>query len=217
MGGPLTTIRITKLRFGALLLAVTLLVPSAAWATHVFIDVPDTSPFAADIEWASTNGITSGRDGVHFEPGINVTRQESVAFLKRYNDNVAAPATAANTAAIAALPSVMWARVAANGTVEASSGSVTVNHAGTGFFDVTFPQNVGNCAIQTALYMRSNGFALGLIGLAYLHEGFTYANDNDSVNDGTVRAFTATHDLTSASGNDFGVNIDLPFTITANC
>jgi len=87
------TIRITKLRFGALMLAFALLAPSAAWATHVFVDVADGAFYAAPAEWAKTNNITTGSPAGSntFKPLNDVTRGEAVTFLKRYNDNVAVP------------------------------------------------------------------------------------------------------------------------------
>jgi len=234
------TIRITKLRLGALLAALALLIPSTAWATHVFTDVVDGAFYAAPAEWAKTNNITTGSPAGSstFKPLDPVTRGESVTFLKRYHDNLVQPeidtntagiatntagiatntaGAAANTAAIGALPTLMWARVSSTGTVEASSGSVTVAKAGTGLYDVTFPQNVGNCAIQTSLYVRSNLIGNILFGLAYLLEGYTFANDSDASNDGTVRAFTVTHDTGNTNGNTAATYMDLPFTITATC
>jgi len=54
------TIRITKLRFDALLAALALIIPSTAWATHVFTDVNDGAFYAAPAEWAKTSNITTG-------------------------------------------------------------------------------------------------------------------------------------------------------------
>jgi len=98
------TIRITKLRLGALLAALALLIPSTAWATHVFTDVNDGAFYAASAEWAKTNNITTGSPAGSstFKPLDGVTRGESVTFLKRYHDNVVQPKIDANTTAIAA-------------------------------------------------------------------------------------------------------------------
>ncbi|MCL1801951.1 MAG: S-layer homology domain-containing protein, partial [Promicromonosporaceae bacterium] len=52
-----------------------------------FVDVPETSPFFADIEWMVERGITTGwpvEDGqAEFRPGANITREAMAAFLYR--------------------------------------------------------------------------------------------------------------------------------------
>ena len=65
---------------------------STASATHVFTDVDDNRFFADAVEWASTNGITTGTSPTTFEPDRNVTRGESVTFLNRYDENLVQPA-----------------------------------------------------------------------------------------------------------------------------
>ena len=88
------TITLTKSRLGIAVLAVVMLVPATAWANHVFTDVPDDKFYAAPVEWAFDNGITTGKTPTSFAPDDNVTRGESVTFLKRYNDNIVEPADA---------------------------------------------------------------------------------------------------------------------------
>jgi len=97
------TIEITKFRFGAFLLTIALLIPSTAWAAHVFSDVVDGAFYAVPAEWAKTNNITTGSPAGSstFRPDDLATRGESVTFLKRYHDNVASPAISANTTDIA--------------------------------------------------------------------------------------------------------------------
>jgi S-layer family protein len=105
------TIIITKTKLALALLAVALLAPAAALATNVFADVDDGAFYAAPVEWAFDNNITTGKTATSFAPLDDVTRGESVTFLKRYNDNIVGPADAtlqsnidANTSAIAGLP-----------------------------------------------------------------------------------------------------------------
>jgi len=97
------TIRITKLRFGALLIASAMLLTSTAWAAHVFSDVADGAFYAGPAEWAQSNGITTGSPAGSstFRPDDPATRGETVTFLKRYHDNVAGPAISANATNIA--------------------------------------------------------------------------------------------------------------------
>lgn len=89
------TIRLTKVRLALAVAAVVALVPATAVATHVFTDVDDSRFFAAAVEWASENGITTGTTATTFEPDRGVTRGETVTFLKRYDDNVVQPALVA--------------------------------------------------------------------------------------------------------------------------
>ena len=110
------TINITRWKFALGILAITLIAPATAWATHVFSDVDDTRFYAGPVEWAFDNGITTGKSPTIFDPEGNVTRGESVTFLKRYNDNV-----------VEGLPRpVGYATVLDNGdVVEAHSSGVT--------------------------------------------------------------------------------------------
>ena len=86
------TFTITKTKFAIALVVVAMLVPATAMATHVFDDVPDDKFYAVPVEWAFDNGITTGKSPTTFAPDDNVTRGESVTFLKRYNDNLVEPA-----------------------------------------------------------------------------------------------------------------------------
>ncbi|MEZ5245868.1 MAG: S-layer homology domain-containing protein [Acidimicrobiales bacterium] len=87
------TFTISKTKFAVAIVAAAMLVPSTAMAFHVFDDVPDDKFYADPVEWAFDNGITTGKTSTTFAPDDNVTRGESVTFLKRYNDNIVAPTT----------------------------------------------------------------------------------------------------------------------------
>jgi S-layer homology domain len=89
------TIIITKTKLALAILAVALLAPAAALATNVFADVDDGAFYAAPVEWAFNNNITTGKTATSFAPLDDVTRGESVTFLKRYDDNIVQPAIAA--------------------------------------------------------------------------------------------------------------------------
>jgi len=169
------TIRITKLRLGALLAALALIIPSTAWATHVFTDVNDGAFYAASAEWAKTNGITTGSPAGSstFKPLEGVTRGESVTFLKRYHDNLVQPeidantaSSAANTAAVAAntasIPTVLWAKVNADGSKAVGSTSVTSSRGSTGFYTVDFGVDITACSWSGVI--RNNASGLIFIG-----------------------------------------------------
>lgn len=86
------TITIKKLHLAIAVAIVALVAPATALATHVFDDVDDDRFYADPVEWAASNGITTGTSPTTFEPDRGVTRGESVTFLKRYDDNIVQPA-----------------------------------------------------------------------------------------------------------------------------
>jgi hypothetical protein len=86
------TFTISKTKLAIAMMALIMVIPATAMATHAFTDVPDDKFYAAPVEWAFDNGITTGRTPTSFAPDDNVTRGESVTFLKRYQDNVVGPA-----------------------------------------------------------------------------------------------------------------------------
>jgi S-layer homology domain len=87
------TIIITKTKLALAILAIALLAPAAALANNIFADVDDGAFYADPVDWAFNNNITTGKTPTSFAPLDNVTRGESVTFLKRYNDNIVEPAT----------------------------------------------------------------------------------------------------------------------------
>jgi len=80
------TITLKKRHLALAILAVVLAIPTTAYATHVFDDVPDGKFYADPVEWAFDNGITTGKTPDSFDPEGAVTRGEAVTFLKRYHD-----------------------------------------------------------------------------------------------------------------------------------
>jgi len=162
------TFTISKSKLAVAIVAAAMLIPSGAMAFHVFDDVPDDKFYADPVEWAFDNGITTGKTPSTFAPDDNVTRGETVTFLKRYEDNIVAPADlalqadiddnaddiAANTAAIddnaddiAALPEIMWAVTNADASLDRSSGGVTTSKSGTGTYFIDFPRDITDCAM----------------------------------------------------------------------
>ncbi len=153
------TITLTKTKLAMAIVVAALLVPATAFANHVFDDVPDDKFYADPVEWAFDNNITTGKSPTSFAPEDNVTRGESVTFLKRYNDNIVEPADEANASAaaaaaaaadaaqtdadangekindnasdIAALPVMHSATLNADGTIYAASSGVNTDVAET--------------------------------------------------------------------------------------
>ncbi len=101
------TITIKKFHLAIAVIAVALIVPATAVATHLgththfFDDVPDDAFFADAATWAKANNITTGSPAgsTTFKPLDPVTRGESVTFAKRYDDNIVQPALTSMTAA----------------------------------------------------------------------------------------------------------------------
>jgi S-layer family protein len=139
------TIIITKTKLALAILAVALLAPAAALATNVFADVPDGAFYAAPVEWAFNNNITTGKTATSFAPLDNVTRGESVTFLKRYDDNIVQPA-------LSALPTTYWAWVTPAGALytNTSSSGVSASSSSVGEYVVTFPVDVSGCSWSVA-------------------------------------------------------------------
>jgi len=86
-----------------LILAFVLVVPATAVAVSPFVDVAPGKFYEAPINWAFSNGITTGKDTTHFAPDLGVTRGESVTFLKRYHDNIVQPGLDSANASITGL------------------------------------------------------------------------------------------------------------------
>ena len=60
--------------------------PELTTAENPFEDIPDESWYTAPVLWALENGITSGTDATHFNPGATCIRAQMVTFLhKAYN------------------------------------------------------------------------------------------------------------------------------------
>ena len=55
--------------------------PELTAAENPFEDVPDVSWYTAPVLWALENGITSGTDATHFNPGATCIRAQMVTFL----------------------------------------------------------------------------------------------------------------------------------------
>lgn len=56
----------------------------ATTGTSKFTDVASDAYYAAAVEWAVKNGVTSGRSATKFAPNATVTRAEAVKFLYNY-------------------------------------------------------------------------------------------------------------------------------------
>ena len=93
-------------------------VPVAVYASHSFIDVPDSNTFHEDIAWLADAGVTKGcnpPDNTEFCPKDEVTREQMAAFLHRLAANQVVDAgtlqgqTAAELTAAAAVPILEFA------------------------------------------------------------------------------------------------------------
>ncbi len=84
--------KLTKKRLAMGIMAFALLLPGLAVAVSPFVDVIPGAFYEDSVNWAFSNGITTGTDATHFNPDGAVTRGQSVTFLKRYDDNIVQPA-----------------------------------------------------------------------------------------------------------------------------
>ncbi len=85
------------IRLSVAVLALTLGVPTLAFAASPFVDVVPGRFYEGPVQWAFDNGITTGKDATHFAPDDPVTRGETVTFLERYDDKIVQPALDAIT------------------------------------------------------------------------------------------------------------------------
>lgn len=69
--------------------ALAVLAPAAAWASHQFSDVSDANAFHDDIDAIGDAGIAAGFDDGTFKPGNAVSRQAMAAFMRRSAPRVA--------------------------------------------------------------------------------------------------------------------------------
>lgn len=68
-------------------IAIALMVPAMAFASHTFTDVTDANIFHDDISWLADAGVTAGCNpptNDQFCPGDNVSRQQMAAFMRRF-------------------------------------------------------------------------------------------------------------------------------------
>ncbi len=222
------TFTITKAKLGIAILAMALLVPATAWATHSFDDVADGAFYHDASAWAKANGITVGSGncggtGNNFCGELGVTRGENITFAKRYDDFVVQPAlttltgtAAANSAAIvandvdiAAMPTVYTAQVESDCGVRNQSGGLTVTARG-GFdyiCDIDFPASIDACTahVTPALFGANIGWAL--VGLAYAADPpvvWTQITDTDTI---AVHQYLASGTATTASSLWFNMSV----------
>jgi hypothetical protein len=79
--------------------AVALLLPGFALASHQFPDVPASNPFHEDIDWLADYGITTGFGDGTYKPAQAVTRQAMAAFLHRLSNQVEVVSTSIDPSA----------------------------------------------------------------------------------------------------------------------
>ena len=136
-------------------LAVVVLVPVAAVASHQFTDVPNSNTFHADIAWLADNGVTKGCNppaNTMYCPEANVTRQQMAAFMHRLAVNKVVDAkTAVNADAVDGFHAGDLARGAGGAGTLNTSTSPTQS----GMFTITAPVDGG---IVTTLSFNCTSF-----------------------------------------------------------
>lgn len=91
--------------------SVLLAVPTAVWASHQFIDVPNSHTFHNAIDWMKTNNITVGCNppaNTQYCPDDNVTRGQMAAFMKRLAENQVVDAGTLQGAEASALSQIVY-------------------------------------------------------------------------------------------------------------
>lgn len=152
--------KFTKTRLIVAVLALVIAVPAVAVAVSPFVDVIPGAFYEAPVNWAATNGITTGKDATHFAPDNPVTRGESVTFLKRYDDNIVQPAIDGLGTRIDGLGATVGGLSCASGQIAKFDGTIWA--CGTDIdTDTTIPNTDGLAALgcNTSQIARWDGNA----------------------------------------------------------
>ncbi|MEQ8842915.1 MAG: hypothetical protein RIB98_18210, partial [Acidimicrobiales bacterium] len=110
---------------------------------------------AGPVDWAFNNDITTGKTATSFAPEDNVTRGESVTFLKRYNDNIVEPADEANAAAAAAAQADADANANDIDTAEADIASIQAQIAPLTNSTASFVSGNSAVAVSTPVVVQT--------------------------------------------------------------
>jgi S-layer homology domain len=197
------TIVITKTKLALAILAIALLAPAAALADNIFADVDDGAFYAEPVKWAFDNNITTGKTPTSFAPLDNVTRGESVTFLKRYDTNIVQPALAALEAQIAGLTSSSAVFEGGNfnqpitTTADAIAKSVTITAPADGVIVITATADVEGTSNATTA--RCSLSKTSNIELAYM--------DQTTVDNGDWRSMALTRGYEVTAGTTTTVNL----------
>ena len=209
------TIRLTKTQLAVVaIVVVALFLPATAVATHVFSDVPDDRFYADPVEWAAANLITTGTGPTTFEPDRNVTRGESVTFLKRYDDNIVQPALTAIRTDLAGSTIGLFASDTSNSAVSTTSSTpvdsglsatVTIPEGHTGVIQIIFTAesacygSAGFCVLEISL----NG---DLLSEAF--GGFAFnSTDGDTEGSGSWESLATMEITDSLSAGTYEVTV----------
>lgn len=102
--------------------------PLAVYASHRFVDVPDSNVFHSDIQWLAESGVTRGCNppaNTEFCPDDSVTRGQMAAFIKRFATYIGAedgtPAEAGDADTLDGLDSADFAPDCSPGYVYATA------------------------------------------------------------------------------------------------
>ncbi len=152
-------IRITISTRTALVLLVlaVLAIPATAFATHIFADVSDSSVHAEGIEFMKDSGVSVGcQDGTVYCPDDPVTRAQMGTFMYRLSGNDPATAPSVNADRVDGLDAEdlqpRWALIAADGTVVAQSGGISVANSDSGFYYL----NIGSSVAGKGIFVSSS-------------------------------------------------------------
>lgn len=145
----------------SLLLVVGLALPALSQEVGEFQDVPDSNPFAADIEWLASEGITRGCNppqNTRFCPDDPVTRAQMAAFLRRALED--------------ATPEFEeFTPIVRTGTGNARV-DVTVPNDGVALLDATFEWNGPNEANFVVWAVDSRGLQIPLLVDAAVEDSY---------------------------------------------
>ena len=133
-------ITISKRAAAIIVLALIMVIPGVAGATHVFLDVGDEGTHAEGIEWMADAGVSVGcGDGTNYCPDDDVSRAQMGTFMYRLSGNDPATDPSVNAATLEGYGATgLWSAV---GTLSLGHATFsTVDTAEVGYtFTVTAP------------------------------------------------------------------------------
>lgn len=142
--------------------AVALAVPGAAFASHLFTDVPDGHTFHGNIANLAGAGVTAGCGGTNYCPEANVSRGQMAAFLNRGLGRVAeAPVQTPVTGTGQATLGELTITPGIPDGLDAAKQFVVAQYDGSVRFT-----NISNCPCTVAIYLTANGTPLTQVATA---------------------------------------------------
>ena len=210
-------ITISKRAAVVIALALILVIPGVAGATHVFLDVGDGDTHAEGIEWMADAGVSVGcGDGTNYCPDDDVSRAQMGTFMYRLSGNDPATDPSVNAATLEGYGATgLWSAV---GTLSLGHASfVTLNTAEVGHtFTVTAPADgylqvslAGQVYIDVDTATDDSEYGAGTFGLC------TAPDTVSTTNCHRAHIWDVDPDDTHGYNSEYGITLTMTIPVTA--